>query len=98
MIINDFNVMGIMVSPDKTYPPLDIDSDRILPVSVTAQTFQMIRRRCPQVREFRGSIQLSQPALCPRHNVGRKSFDMLSRPQRRNSFVLDSSDQFNVSY
>jgi hypothetical protein len=98
MVVNDFNIMGVIVSPDKTYPPLDIDSNRVLPVSVTAQSFQMIRRRNPKVCELRGGVQLSQPTLCPRRNVAWKSLDILAGPQRWYSFVFDSSDQLNVSY
>lgn len=45
MIINNFNMVDFAVLPAKTYAPLFVDSDAVLPFSVTSKFFQTISRR-----------------------------------------------------
>ena len=49
MIIHDFYVIGISVSPNKADSPLVIDTDAVLAPAVAFQGFQMIVGRYAQI-------------------------------------------------
>ena len=42
MVVDDFNVIGIAITPAEADSPLVIYSDAVLPLSVACQTFQTI--------------------------------------------------------
>lgn len=44
MIVNDFNVVGMAVSPDETYAILIVDANAMLPLAVTTHRFNTIAR------------------------------------------------------
>jgi hypothetical protein len=44
VIIGDFNLERLAVSPDKTYPELVVDPDTVLSFAIAFQCFQMIAR------------------------------------------------------
>jgi hypothetical protein len=56
MIIYDFDIAGVIVSPVETDPPLVIDSDGILPTPAPFELFQPICRRHPQIFQSRCAI------------------------------------------
>jgi hypothetical protein len=49
VVINDFNIVGTVVSPHKTDPPLVVDANAVLARSVTSQSLQAVARRNAQV-------------------------------------------------
>jgi len=60
MIIYDFDIVGVIVSPVETDPPLVIDSNGILPTPVPFELFQPIGRRHPQIFQARCAIEHPQ--------------------------------------
>lgn len=60
MVVDNFNIVCVPVAPDKTKSPLVVDSNAVLSFSIAVQRLQAIARRCRQVAQFRGAIQLSQ--------------------------------------
>ena len=60
MIIHDFHVVCMAISPNKTDPPFFIDADRILSLPIAAQGLQLIARRRSKNPQFRCSMQLQQ--------------------------------------
>jgi hypothetical protein len=60
MIINNFHVIGVSISPDETYPPLVVDAKAPLPDSGTSQRLESIARRNPQIFKFLGCVQYLQ--------------------------------------
>jgi len=46
MIIDDFNIVCISFSPNKTESPLLVDPDTVLPFAITVQRFQAVAGRC----------------------------------------------------
>jgi hypothetical protein len=68
VIVNDFHVVGITVTPDKTKTPLIVNPDTMLPLAFAAQSFKMVPRRRGQIAQFRSAVQLKQfPASDPLH-------------------------------
>ena len=63
MIINYFDVVGVVFTPDKTDAPLDVDANAELPLSVALQRLQPIGRGHLQVLQGRGAMQNFQLAL-----------------------------------
>jgi hypothetical protein len=60
MIIHDFDIVGVVVFPQKTDPPLIIDSDGVLPTSIPFQFFQPNGRRHSQILQARRPIEHSK--------------------------------------
>ena len=59
-MIDDFNVPGLAVAPNKAYPPLIIDANAARPLAVTAQRLQTIARRHTQIVELLGRVDGQQ--------------------------------------
>ena len=51
VIVDDFNVVRIRAFPSEAHPPLVIDSNTVLPLSIAAKFLQSIARRHPQFLE-----------------------------------------------
>jgi hypothetical protein len=69
MVINDFNVKGMSVFPAEAHPPLIINTDAVLPSSITFEQFQPIVRRNSQVIYTARPIKLSKFALRDAFNI-----------------------------
>ena len=55
MIVRDFDVVGVAVTPPKTDPPLIVDTDAVLPDAIPGEFLQSVAWRNPEVGElFRG--------------------------------------------
>jgi len=57
VVIDDLNVVGISPAPAETDPPLLVDSDTVLPISVTPELLNSVARRDPKIVEDRGCIE-----------------------------------------
>ena len=64
MIVDDFHVVGISVSPSEADAPLVVDTDAELPGAIALQRFQPVGRRGAQVRELDCGVQHIQLAEC----------------------------------
>jgi hypothetical protein len=60
MIVDDFHIVAMALTPDKTDSPLIIDSNRVLPFPIASQCFQLISRRRSQNAQLRRSVKLEQ--------------------------------------
>ncbi len=59
MVIHNFHRLRPR-RPAKTYPPLIIDADAVLPLAPAAQRLQPVSRRNREVRKTRDRMQLQQ--------------------------------------
>jgi hypothetical protein len=57
MIIYNIHVEGMSAFPQETYPPLVIDPDAVLPLSIPFEPLQPICRRNTQILESHGPMQ-----------------------------------------
>jgi hypothetical protein len=60
MIIGDFDLECVAVTPIEAYPELIIDPDTALSCTVALQWLQTIVRKKCQVREHSGSVNLDE--------------------------------------
>ena len=64
VIVHDFNVVSVAVSPHETETPLIVNPNAVLPRSVAMQCFQAIAGRSCQVAQFDGAVQLPKLSPC----------------------------------
>jgi hypothetical protein len=57
MVVNDLDLFGTALRPDKAYPPLLVDPNAVLARPVAPQGFQVVGWRQAQVFQAFGGIQ-----------------------------------------
>ena len=62
MVVNDLNPFWTSVAPPKADTPLIIDSDTVLPRTITAQTLEPVARRNPKILQTTRGVNLPQLA------------------------------------
>jgi len=60
MIVHDFDFIRVAISPNEADPPFFIDADRMLPLPIASQSFQLITWRGSKDTELRCSMKLQQ--------------------------------------
>src|SRR5689334_7107511 len=83
VVVDDFDFMRIVVSPDKTNPPLFVDADRMLSSPILLQRFQTVAGRHTQIVEPLRVADQTQLSQGDRLNVGRKPPAAPASPYRR---------------
>ncbi len=63
MRIHDLDVLGSAVGPYEANAPLVADADAVLFRPIALRWFQAVARRCSQIAQGLGVVQLPQPAL-----------------------------------
>ena len=62
MVVNDLNPFWTSVAPLEADTPLIINSDTVLPCSITAQTLKPVARRNPKILQTTRGVNLTQLA------------------------------------
>ena len=60
MVVNYLHILGTPRSPHKANSPLIVDTNAVLPLSISLQRFKMIAWRYTQVIKNQGPVQLLQ--------------------------------------
>ena len=81
MVVNDLNPFWTSVAPPKADSPLIVDSDTVLPRTITAQTLEPVARRNPEVFQTTRSINLAQLAQRDAHDACIEGRNRLPRKQ-----------------
>jgi len=81
VVIHYFHVFNASVSPAKANAPLIIDTNAMLPFSITRKFFKTIARRHSQIAQLACDLKLPEFSLCHRGDVY-KSPDALAFRQR----------------
>jgi hypothetical protein len=82
MVVYDIHVIGIALFPAKADAPTIIDPDAVLPLPISFQSLQAVRRRDTQVLQRLGSIEHSQ---LPQRNT------MDVRPESTHRLAIEKS-------
>ena len=69
MVVNDLNPFWTSVAPLEADTPLIVDSDTVLPRTITAQTLESVTRRNPEVFQTARSVNLTQLAQRDAHDA-----------------------------
>ena len=62
MVVNDLNPFWTSIAPLEADTPLIINSDTVLPCSITAQTLKPVARRNPKILQTTRGVNLPQLA------------------------------------
>ena len=62
MVVNDLNPFWTSVAPLEADTPLIIDSDTVLPRTITTQTLKPVARRNPKILQTTRGVNLTQLA------------------------------------
>ena len=60
MVIDDFRTMSAILKPHETYPPLIVNTDAVLSLSVVLQRLKTIPRRHSQAVQLCCGVQLKK--------------------------------------
>jgi hypothetical protein len=80
MIIDDFDVKCVTVTPLETDPPLLVDPNAVLALAIALQSLKLIRARNRKVFQISSRIQLLQLHQCPLLNVAWDTLAVLATP------------------
>ena len=69
MVVNDLNPFWTSVAPPKADSPVIVDSDTVLPRTITAQTLKPVARRNPKILQTTRSVNLTQLAQRDAHDA-----------------------------
>ena len=72
MVINNFDIMSVAFAPSEADPPLVIESDAPLPLSVAVQFLESITRRYSEILDLGCSIEHPKLPEGRSLNVGRQ--------------------------
>lgn len=78
MIVDDLDVLGAAILPDKAYPPLIVDADTVLALPAAPQRFEAIAGRHFEIVQFTGGIEIAQSSAARGHSYSRASTIILS--------------------
>lgn len=79
MVVNDLNPFWTSVSPLEADMPLIIDSDTVLPRTITAQKLKPVARRNPKILQATRGVNLPQLAQRGTHDARIEGRDSLPR-------------------
>jgi hypothetical protein len=91
MIIDDFNLLGSPVAPHKTNPPLVVDANRVLTLTVTLEGLQPIAGWLPQIIQRAGAIE-EQELATSLPLYGAKAWCIFVREQARRRCVPERTN------
>jgi hypothetical protein len=92
VVINDFDFVRIVLSPDKANPPLVVESDRVLTAPIALQRFEAVRRRNTQVLEPLRIVQEAQFSQCDNLNILRQPSTASPCPDYRRLVIVEADD------
>jgi len=89
MIVNDLDLSGSKISPNKTNAPLIVDTNTVLPFPIALQRLKSIAWQRSKHSQRAGSVQQTQPLERRTLNTG-KTLNELSLEQRLGMFVFEA--------
>lgn len=72
MVIDQFHVKSVVIMPDKTYTPLVINADAVLPFSIAFQSFQPVSGRNTEIKQAGSVVKQLELPKCHACNFRRK--------------------------
>jgi hypothetical protein len=92
MIVGDFDVPRCAIVPHKAEPPLIVDADTVLTLTISAQDFQAVARRHAQIVELTRGIQQQKLRAKAALNLRRKPAHRMACKDRSRALVREAFD------
>jgi hypothetical protein len=91
MIVHNLDILCAAVAPNETDPPLGVDADRMLSLSIPDKSLQPVSRWRPQVGKRTRTVKQEQFAPCLTLN-GSEPGNILIRKKARRRRVFEGAD------
>ena len=92
MVVDDLDLRRAFRRPNKAYPELIVDTDRVLPPAIARERLKAIARRRPQIAEIAHGVEVAQFPARHIDQVGRKAFRALAIEDGFGRLVTEASD------
>jgi hypothetical protein len=92
MIVDNLDIEGFAVPPDKTYPPLIIDADAVLAVAVPRQSLQPVATQPAQIVKTLRCVDHKQLRPSPLLYLRRQPANRIAREDRSSALVAKTLD------
>jgi hypothetical protein len=96
VVVYNFNVVRIAISPDEAQPPLIVDPDAVLPCPVADQCLQAVRRRLAEIFEPSRRRQYAKFASGHLCQVAREALRHPIIPNRRGALICKGPDHIVI--
>ena len=97
MIVGHLDVPRGVISPHKAEPPLIVDADTVLTLTVAAQSLKVIAGRYAKIVELFGGINRQKLRACAPLNLRRKSPHSVACKDRGRALVREAPDH-DIAY
>lgn len=97
MVVDNLNVLGSTVAPDKANAPLVVDANRVLAISIARQLLQMVAGWRSKVAELDRILDSAKTAFGSRYKIDRKAPRRLAIGDLRNGLASEGPDHRFVS-
>src|ERR1700747_2095233 len=96
VIVDELHVHRTLPRPHKANPPLIVDANRVLPLSITSERFQPVSRRSSQIAQRGCGIQIAE--LPPRdcEQIGGKSLRNRTFESSPRPLIFKALDHMNL--
>src|ERR1022692_804442 len=92
VVVDDLNVFRSFLGPDEAHPELIIDPDRMLPLSIPAQSLKLISRRRAQIIQINRSVKIAKLPAGDFHKASWKAFLALALKDCFRHPILEASN------
>jgi hypothetical protein len=92
VVVDDFNVIGVAVSPKKADPPLIVNPNTILSFAISGKALEAVAGWDSKIIEAAGIVDLHQFSVRHFHDVVRNAFDKAALPGGLSGSVLKRLD------
>lgn len=92
MIVDNFDIEGFAIPPHKAYPPLIVDADTVLALTVTRQRLQSVAWRLAQIVELLCCVDHQQLRPSPLLNRRRQTAHGVACEDCGGAFIAEALD------
>jgi hypothetical protein len=73
VVVHDLDLRRAFRGPNKAYPELIVDADRVLPLAIARERLKAVARRRPQIAEIARGVEVAQFPARHLDQIGRKA-------------------------
>ncbi len=94
VIVDDFYIVGILVTPNEADTVLIVDADAVLAPAITLERFKSIARRNSKVVKLERCVENGELLPCRDANVGRNAAGFARFPEQARVRITDAYDHY----
>jgi hypothetical protein len=96
VVVGNLNIIGVTIVPSKANPPLIIDSNAVLTLAVSRQSFEPISWGRSEICEVSGIVNLRQLSVGNSHDIPGNTLYVSALPSSLRRGVSERLDHFSI--